>query len=79
MYGNNFGGLSENEKPLSFGSKEEGLEAYIENMVTNYFDEGLKTPEQIGSKYCPVNPDWATLINELKEEEIKQWEQYLLL
>lgn len=77
VYGNNYGGLSVDEEPLHYESKEAGYEAFVTNLIDNYFSEGLHTPEEIGNKYCPVNPEWADLIQELKEEGVEQWEQYL--
>ena len=60
--GNNPGGLSRNEKPIYFDSIEEGVDAFVSNLANNYFGIGLCTVEQIGAKYCPVNPDWANLV-----------------
>lgn len=61
LVGNNPGGMSVNEVPIIYGSIEEGVEA----MVSNYFAIGLTTPELIGQKYCPVNPNWAYLVRNL--------------
>lgn len=66
---NNFGGLSENERPMAFDSRIKGCRAFVENLIENYIEEGLTTPESIGSKYCPVNSEWPELIKEIMEEE----------
>lgn len=66
---NNFGGLSENERPMAFDNQEEGCRAFVENLTENYIKEGLTTPEEIGAKYCPVNEEWPELIKEIMEEE----------
>lgn len=66
---NNPGGLSRNEVPISFDTIEEGVEAFISNLAENYFAIGLDTPEEIGKKYCPVNPEWASLVRDLMEYE----------
>lgn len=64
---NNPGGLSRNEVPLSFSSKDVGVDRFVKNLKENYFDEGLDTPYEIGQKYCPVNPDWANMVSRLME------------
>lgn len=69
LYGNNPGGLSINEVPMAFDTKEEGVDAFVSNLATNYFALGLNTPEEIGTKYCPVNPGWAPLVRELMAYE----------
>lgn len=65
LVGNNPGGMSVNEVPISYGSIEEGVEAMVSNLAHNYFAIGLTTPELIGQKYCPVNPNWAYLVRSL--------------
>lgn len=62
---NNPGGLSRNEIPMSFSTQEEGVEAFVSNLKTNYFDQGLDSPSKIGTKYCPVNPQWASMVERL--------------
>lgn len=67
--GNNVGGLSINEKPMSFDTLEDGIEAFVQNLANNYFAEGLDTVEEIGTKYCPVNKEnWIRIVNQLLEE-----------
>lgn len=65
LVGNNPGGMSVNEVPIIYGSIEEGVEAMVSNLAHNYFAIGLTTPELIGQKYCPVNPNWAYLVRSL--------------
>ena len=65
---NNPGGLSRNEVPMSFDTIDEGVEAFVGNLGKNYISIGLNTPEKIGKKYCPVNPNWANLVRSLMEE-----------
>lgn len=62
---NNPGGLSKNERPISFATIEQGVEAFISNLDKNYIRKGLDTPEKIGRKYCPVNPRWAYMVRSL--------------
>lgn len=62
---NNPGGLSRNEIPMSFSTQEEGVEVFVSNLKTNYFDQGLDSPSKIGTKYCPVNPQWASMVERL--------------
>lgn len=65
LVGNNPGGMSVNEVPIIYGSIEEGVEAMVSNLANNYFAIGLTTPELIGQKYCPVNPNWANMVRSL--------------
>jgi len=64
-YRNNPGGLSRNEVPLYFDTIDEGVDRFVSNLKKNYFDQGLTTPNEIGEKYCPVNPKWATMVSRL--------------
>ena len=67
--GNNVGGLSINEMPMSFDSLDAGIEAFVQNLAENYFAQGLNTVEEIGAKYCPVNEEnWVEIVNQLLEE-----------
>lgn len=69
IYGNNPGGMSINEVPIVYSSLDEGVEAMVGNLAKNYFGIGLTTPEEIGSKYCPINPDWPVVVRELMAME----------
>ena len=69
IYGNNPGGMSINEVPIVYSSLDEGVEAMVRNLAKNYFGIGLTTPEEIGSKYCPINPDWPVVVRELMAME----------
>lgn len=65
--GNNVGGMSVDEVPMSFSTLEEGVAAYIECLKT-YYAAGLTTPEEIGKHWCPVNPEWAATVETLMRE-----------
>lgn len=65
LVGNNPGGMSVNEVPITYSSIEQGVEAMVSNLANNYFAVGLTTPELIGQKYCPVNPNWANMVRSL--------------
>lgn len=65
LVGNNPGGMSVNEVPIIYSSIEQGVEAMVSNLANNYFAIGLTTPELIGQKYCPVNPNWANMVRSL--------------
>lgn len=56
LYNNkkNVGGLYCNGF-LEYNSLDEGIEAFVNNLKTNYFDIGLNTLELIQKKYCPLN------------------------
>lgn len=41
-----------NSSYQAFGSMEEGINAYLENLYYNYVAQGLTTPEQINSRYA---------------------------
>lgn len=38
----------------SFNSLDEGINAYVSNLKTNYYDMGLTTIEEIQKKYAPI-------------------------
>lgn len=68
--GNNVGGMSIDEQPISYETLEEGVEAFVENLAENYFEEGLDTPEEIGEKYCPLQKEhWVNVVNQMIGEE----------
>lgn len=69
IYGNNPGGLSVNEQPIYFDTIDEGVDRFVSNLANNYFAIGLDTVEEIGQKYCPVNPDWANLVRSVMYSE----------
>lgn len=67
IYGNNPGGMSINEVPIVYGSIDEGVDAFVSNLADNYFGLGLDTPEEIGAKYCPVDPEWGSKVTAIME------------
>lgn len=54
---------------MTFTTLEDGVECFVENLATNYFYEGLTTPEEIGKKYCPCNDSWARTVEQIMEEQ----------
>jgi len=46
----------------AFGSMEEGIRAYLDNLYYNYYAIGLTTPESIGPKYA-ASQTWSSKIN----------------
>lgn len=70
IYGHNWGGISINEKPVSYESEEAGVIAYI-NLMQSYYEKGLDTLEKIGERYCPINNDWAKNVKKIMREEEK--------
>ena len=63
---NNPGGMSIDEVPITYPSREDGVEAFVSNLAENYFGIGLTTPESIAQKYCPVNAtNWASMVRQL--------------
>jgi len=63
----NFGGLSINEKPMSFDSEVEGLEKYI-NLLKWYQKQGMDTPEKMAKVYCPMNTEWSKRVRNIMKE-----------
>ena len=51
---NNVGGMYCNGSFIKYDSLEEGIEKFLINLKSNYFDIGLDTIEKIQKKYCPV-------------------------
>lgn len=66
-YRNNPGGLSKNEVPMRFETIDEGVDRFVKNLKVGYFDRGLDTVREIGKKYCPVNPNWSNLVEQIME------------
>lgn len=67
IYGNNPGGMSINEVPIIYDSIDDGVDAFVSNLAYNYFRIGLDTPEEIGSKYCPIDPEWSSKVSAIME------------
>lgn len=82
-YKNNVGGLWNGIKGefYSYDTLDEGIEAYISNLKTNYYNEGRTTIETIQPKYAPIgaendpnnlNSDWIPGVtryyNELEDK-----------
>lgn len=62
---------------ISYNSLDEGIEAFVSNLKRNYYDMGLNTIENIGSKYCPVgasndptglNKNWVPGVTKFYQE-----------
>lgn len=62
---NNFGGMLGSEGFMKFRNSMEGCEAFVGMLKYGYIDQGLDTPEKMQPKYCPVNPQWSTLVRRL--------------
>jgi len=61
---NNVGGMKgRNGYYASFNSLEEGIEAMISNLSSNYIQKGLTTPEQINTRYAE-SKTWASKVNQ---------------
>lgn len=61
---NNYGGMWNGEF-MKFSTAEKGAEAFIENIVTNYYNKGLTTPAAMQPVYCPDEPEWAGEVESL--------------
>ena len=47
---------------MAFGSLEEGISSFMNNLYNNYYAYGLTTPETINPKYA-ASTTWASSIN----------------
>lgn len=58
------------EGTLCFDSWNEGINTFIEGLSSNYLAYGLRTPEEIMSKYNPQSPDgaWAKGVSQFLED-----------
>lgn len=66
LEGNNVGGMSIDEVPMSFDTLEAGVDAFVSNLAENYIAEGYDTVEEIAAKYCPSNSkEWAEVVRGL--------------
>lgn len=63
---NNVGGMMGPSGALSFDTLEEGIKKFIKNIKVNYYDYGLKTPEQMNPKYA-ASKTWAQKVNKYME------------
>lgn len=59
---NNVGGMMSGGSLIYFNTLESGIESFIKNIKTNYYDHGLNTPELMNKKYA-ANPNWHVKIN----------------
>lgn len=55
---NNVGGMMCSSGLITYGSLEEGIIAFLNNLKYNYFDIGLDTLEKIQPKYCPIGAEF---------------------
>lgn len=51
----------------SYETLDEGIKGFIDNLVRNYINMGLTTPEEINPKYA-ADKSWATKVNKYIEE-----------
>lgn len=62
-YSYNVGGQKgSNGSYMAFGSLEEGISSFMNNLYNNYYAYGLTTPETINPKYA-ASTTWASSIN----------------
>lgn len=65
---NNFGGMTDSSGLMQFSSKEEGVDKFIK-MLQWYFDDGLKSIEEIQPRYCPPEGDqWIASVSTIYKE-----------
>lgn len=61
------------KKKICFDSWEQSYQTMVKTLRKRYFDQGLTTPEQIMTKYCPASIEkadghWAKCVNRFKKE-----------
>lgn len=54
---NNVGGNFKSGSLMTFGSLDEGIEFFVNNLKTKYIDLGLDTIEEISVKYAPIGAE----------------------
>lgn len=64
----NVGGMMRDGEYLSYGSDLEGILELTRLIKYYYIDIGLTDPWAIGQKYCPANPDWGDIVDEIMKE-----------
>lgn len=65
---NNTWGAFDGYEYISFDSHEQSTVELARTLKFNYIDEGLQTIEEIGTKYCPTDENWAIKITQIYEE-----------
>lgn len=62
----NVGGMRGGDGWAHFDNLDQGIDAYLSNLKTNYFDQGLNTVEAIQGKYAPSSENdgqaWVNLV-----------------
>lgn len=53
----NFGGIMDSDGLRDYENYDQGLNDFVRILKNYYFDLGLNTIEQIGTKYCPVGAE----------------------
>ena len=64
------------DKKLCFENWDEGFRFIAKTLRHKYHDQGLNTPEEIMTKYCPASIEkadghWAKCVNRFREEAAK--------
>lgn len=77
----NFGGMRSGGEWTRFESKEAGIEAFI-NLLVSYAEKGLETPEKMATRYAPGSDTWAPNVRKImkrindaitkKQDEVNQ-------
>lgn len=66
---NNLFGLNatggNNKNANSFKTKNASVERFGQLLSKNYVKKGFTTIEKVGTKYCPSNPDWPSLVKNI--------------
>lgn len=65
---NNTWGAFDGVSYKEFDSREQSTMELARTLRLYYYDAGLDTLEEIGSVYCPDNPNWAALVREIYEQ-----------
>lgn len=60
----NFGGMRSGGEWTRFESKEAGIEAFL-NLLVSYAEKGSDTPEEMAARYAPGSETWAPNVRKI--------------
>jgi len=71
LFGLNATGGS-NSKAYRFETKSDSVYKFGKIIAKSYLDKGYSTIEKVGKKYCPANPEWATLVENIMKRDLRK-------
>jgi len=58
-----------NSKAYRFETKSDSVYKFGKIIAKSYLDKGYSTIEKVGKKYCPSNPKWASLVENIMKRD----------